>query len=164
MKRILINFSCLIVFGSAWLMLVPRTNFEPRYEVVGQVDQDTLKIDERPMWVVPENIPTPVVVTIYHPVSNQTDSTPNILADGTKININKAGEYRFCALSRDLLSRWDGPFSYGDTVLIDGIGRFSGKWIVKDTMNKRWTNRVDLLVDIGTRPYKFEVASIRKVI
>ena len=43
-----------------------------------------------------------VTVTMYHPTKNQTDSTPDITADGTKINIWKASEYRYVALSRDL--------------------------------------------------------------
>ena len=51
-----------------------------------------------------------VTVTMYNPTRGQTDSTPNITADGTKINIWKASDYRYVALSRDLLSRWGGPF------------------------------------------------------
>jgi len=99
-----------------------------------------------------------VTVTVYHAVIGQTDSTPHILADGTKIDVDRAGSYRYCALSRDLLERWGGEFAYGDTIAIDGIGSFSGYWIVKDTMNARWTNRVDLLVDRETRPYKWVAA------
>ena len=121
-------------------------------------------IEERPSWVIPENVPDQVVVTIYHPDPKQTDDTPNILADGTKIDIHKAGRYRYCALSRDLLERWGGNYAYGDTLILDGAGHFSGKWVVKDTMHPRWENRIDLLVDLGTRPYKFEVATIRKVL
>ena len=63
-----------------------------------------------------------VTVTMYHPTTSQTDSTPDITADGTKINIWKASEYRYVALSRDLLSRWGGPFEYGDFIVIEGIG------------------------------------------
>ena len=44
-----------------------------------------------------------VTVTMYHPVRSQTDSTPNILADGTRIRVHKASEYRFIAVSRNLL-------------------------------------------------------------
>ena len=47
---------------------------------------------------------TNVTVTMYHPTRQQTDSTPNITADGTKINIWKASKYRYVAVSRDLLS------------------------------------------------------------
>ena len=44
-----------------------------------------------------------VTVTMYNAIVGQTDSTPDITADGTKINVNKATEHRYVALSRDLL-------------------------------------------------------------
>ena len=86
-----------------------------------------------------------VTVTTYNPTRAQTDSTPNITADGTRINIRKATEYRYVALSRDLLSRWGGPFEYGDYVIIEGTDGWDGVYQVRDTMNPKWTNRVDIL-------------------
>ena len=88
-----------------------------------------------------------VTVTMYHPTTYQTDSTPDITADGTKINIWKASEYRYVALSRDLLARWGGPFEYGDYVVIEGTedGEWDGIYQVKDTMNAKWVKRVDIL-------------------
>ena len=50
-----------------------------------------------------------VDVTMYQPVVRQTDNTPNVTADGTRIRISKASDYKFVALSRNLLSRWGGP-------------------------------------------------------
>jgi len=96
-----------------------------------------------------------VTVTMYHPIPDQTDSTPNITADGTKINIWKASEYRYVALSRDLLSRWGGPFEYGDYIVIEGIGKNSGIYQVRDTMNPKHTNRVDILKTPGSRQFKY---------
>ena len=49
------------------------------------------------------------------------------------------------ALSRDLLSRWGGPFNYGDYIVIEGTGDRDGVYQVRDTMNPKWTNRVDIL-------------------
>ena len=86
-----------------------------------------------------------VTVTTYNPTRRQTDSTPNITADGTKIKTWKATEYRYVALSRDLLSRWGGPFEYGDYIVIEGTGKWDGVYQVRDTMNPKWTNRVDIL-------------------
>ena len=86
-----------------------------------------------------------VTVTTYNPTRRQTDSTPNITADGTKIKPWKATEYRYVALSRDLLSRWGGPFEYGDYIIIEGTGERDGVYQVRDTMNPKWTNRVDIL-------------------
>ena len=96
-----------------------------------------------------------VTVTMYHPTTHQTDSTPNITADGTKINIWKASEYRYVALSRDLLSRWGGPFEYGDYIVIEGIGENSGIYQVRDTMNPKHTNRVDILKTPGSSQFKY---------
>ena len=86
-----------------------------------------------------------VTVTTYNPTVKQCDSTPNITADGTRINIRKATEYRYVALSRDLLSRWGGPFDYGDYIVIEGTGKWDGVYQVRDTMNPKWVKRVDIL-------------------
>ena len=103
-----------------------------------------------------------VTVTMYHPVTRQTDSTPNILADGTRIRVHKASEYRFIAVSRNLLKRWGGWLDYGDFVLLRGTDGKDGVYQVKDTMNKRWVNRIDILESPGTKPYKFASAKIVK--
>ncbi len=77
-----------------------------------------------------------VDVTMYQPVYPQTDDTPNITADGTRIRISKASQYKFVALSRNLLKRWGGPFDYGDFILIKGAGKKDGVYQVRDTMKK----------------------------
>ena len=86
-----------------------------------------------------------VTVTTYNPTKAQCDDTPNITADGTKFKTWKASSYRYVALSRDLLSRWGGPFEYGDYIIIEGTGDRDGVYQVRDTMNPKWTNRVDIL-------------------
>ena len=88
-----------------------------------------------------------VTVTTYNPTKHQTDSTPNQTADGTIIKPWLATNYRYVALSRDLLSRWGGPFDYGDYVVIEGTedGKWDGIYQVRDTMNAKWVKRVDIL-------------------
>ena len=86
-----------------------------------------------------------VTVTTYNPTIGQTDSTPNELADGTKIKPWRATDYRYVALSRDLIARWGGPFEYGDYIVIEGTDGWDGIYQVRDTMNPKWTNRVDIL-------------------
>ena len=86
-----------------------------------------------------------VTVTMYEPVRYQTDSTPNILADGTRIRVHKASEYRFIA------------------VLLKGTNhKKDGVYQVRDTMNKRFVNRIDILESPGVPPYKFQEAQIVK--
>ena len=103
-----------------------------------------------------------VTVTMYQPVSYQTDSTPNILADGTRIRTKEASNYKFIAVSRNLLKRWGGWLDYGDFVLLKGTTEKDGVYQVRDTMNKRYVNRIDILESIDVKPYKFEKASIVK--
>ena len=103
-----------------------------------------------------------VTVTMYHPVPYQTDSTPNILADGTRIRVHKASDYRFIAVSRNLLKRWGGYLDYGDFILLKGTDGKDGVYQVKDTMNPKWINRIDILETPGTAPYRFESAKIVK--
>ena len=86
-----------------------------------------------------------VTVTTYNPTKAQCDDTPHITADGTHFKTWKASSYRYVALSRDLLSRWGGPFEYGDYIIIEGTGDRDGVYQVRDTMNPKWTNRVDIL-------------------
>ena len=95
-----------------------------------------------------------VKVTMYHPVSEQTDSTPNILADGTRIRTQEASNYKFIAVSRNLLSRWGGWLNYGDFILLKGTDNKDGVYQVKDTMHPRWVNRIDILETPGTPPYR----------
>ena len=52
-----------------------------------------------------ENNKHQVVVTMYHPVAEQTDDTPNITADGTVIKIKRASDYNYVAVSRNMLVR-----------------------------------------------------------
>ena len=104
-----------------------------------------------------------VDVTMYQPVYPQTDKTPDITADGTRIRISKASEYKFVALSRNLLSRWGGPFNYGDFILIRGTKDKDGVYQVRDTMNPKWVNVVDILESKHVKPYKYENVHIYKM-
>ena len=105
-----------------------------------------------------------VTVTMYNPSPEQTDSTPNQTADGTIINPERASEYRYIALSRDLLRRWGGPFNYGDYIVIEGIGKNSGIYQVRDTMNPKHTNRVDILKTPGSRQFKYDDVTMYRYI
>ena len=104
-----------------------------------------------------------VDVTMYQPTHYQTDNTPDITADGTKIRIDRASRYKFVALSRNLLKRWGGPFDYGDYILLKGADNKDGIYQVRDTMNAKWVNVVDILESKHVQPYKFEGCNIIKM-
>jgi 3D (Asp-Asp-Asp) domain-containing protein len=104
-----------------------------------------------------------VVVTMYHPVPEQTDSTPNITADGTVFRIENASDYRYIAVAQNMLVRNGGFLDYGDWVVVDA-GKKSGLYQVRDTMARRWINRIDILETPGVIPYKYNDASLRKLV
>ena len=114
--------------------------------------EDTMRLQKR-VWSLEKDcgfldantIAFNVTVTTYNPTRQQCDSTPNITADGTRINPKRATQSRYVALSRDLISRWGGPFDYGDYIVIEGTGKWYGVYQVRDTMNPKWVKRVDIL-------------------
>jgi 3D (Asp-Asp-Asp) domain-containing protein len=80
----------------------------------------------------------PVTVTAYTSDVKWTDDEPLVTATG------RWAQRGMIALSRDLLRTYTpgAPFDYGDRVLVSGLGEF----LVEDTLNRRWTRRVDIWV------------------
>lgn len=105
-----------------------------------------------------------VTATMYNAVEGQCDSDPLVTAGMYEINPKKASQHKWVALSRDLLKRWGGKFDYGDTIEIKNAGEKSGVYTVVDTMNPRFTNKIDILETKGTDLYKYENVKIVKII
>ncbi len=76
-----------------------------------------------------------VEITAYNPVKGQTDDRPWETASGRRASLQSL------AVSRDMLTSNGGPFQYGDTVYV------VVPYIVDDTMNKRYTNRIDIFLE-----------------
>jgi len=110
-------------------------------------EEDWLPIPEPPL-TEPIKLPTLTVsASVYHPEPHQTDSTPFITADGSRINKSNPGKHRWLAVSRDLHARWGGDINFGDSLWVSGISdELDGLYIVKDVMNRRFRNQVDILV------------------
>ena len=145
-------------YVSIKFMKVQRTTYKSYYEEVMYENERLGKeLDEFYAYGIT------VDVTMYQPTRYQTDDTPNITADGTKIRISKASQYKFVALSRNLLHRWGGPFDYGDFILLKGTDGKDGVYQVRDTMNPKWVNVVDILESTDVEPYKFTNVNIFKL-
>jgi 3D (Asp-Asp-Asp) domain-containing protein len=99
-----------------------------------------------------------VTATLYHAVEGQTDDTPNITATGFTINMEDPASHRIIAVSRDLEKI---GFTMGTEVCIENAGLMTGVWIIRDRMNKRWTNRIDFLVDVEMKAGKWEGVTIK---
>ena len=52
--------------------------------------------------------------------------------------------HRIIAVSRDLEAL---GFTMNKTVVVSNAGDMNGLWVIRDRMNKRWTKRIDFLVD-----------------
>ena len=107
--------------------------------------------------------PTTVTVTMYRANKIECDADPDITADGTKIHVPQSSRYRYVALSRNLLKRWGGNFNYGDYILLKGTNNRDGIYQVRDTMNSKFTNVVDILESHNVKPYKFTNVKLFKL-
>ena len=111
----------------------------------------------------PQKVQVIVTATMYNAVKSQCDNDPLITAGMYKINPHKASNYKWIAMSRDLLKRWGGHFDYGDKVIIKNAGHKDGVYNVVDTMNGRFKNRIDILETKGVKHYKFHDVIVEKI-
>lgn len=101
-----------------------------------------------------------VTVTTYTPSVGETDSTPLITASGFKINESNPRRHRIVAVSRDLKRK----YKFGTKLRIKGAGKYDGTYTVRDVMNKRHRNRIDILVgkkDTQTKVKKVKVYKLK---
>ena len=140
------NLSVFLCVLPALIVTYHASNLlDERHEEIMSLNEQIWELQNNCDTQYTNKISYKVTVTTYNPTKEQCDNTPNITADGTKINIRKATDYRYVALSRDLLDRWGGPFDYGDYIVIEGTDGWDGIYQVRDTMNPKWVNRVDIL-------------------
>ena len=99
------------------------------------------------LQTLPAHGPTyTLTATTYSAVLGQTDDEPFVTADNSDIPADYSSQIRWIALSHDLLTRWGGPFAYGDTVRLTGLSaRLDGVYTIHDTMNRRHHHCLDVL-------------------
>jgi 3D (Asp-Asp-Asp) domain-containing protein len=99
-----------------------------------------------------------VTATIYHATPSQTDSTPDRTATNFKINLKNPQSHCIIAVSRDLEAK---GFKMNSVVVVSNAGSMNGLWVIRDRMNKRWTNRIDFLVDETMKGGKWNNVKIK---
>jgi 3D (Asp-Asp-Asp) domain-containing protein len=157
----ILAFILLTVFANGFVSInILEKNKKYYTSLMNEIHEENVALTKKLTELKSEGMA--VTVTMYQPVRYQTDSTPNILADGTRIKTEEASNYKFIAVSRNLLKRWGGWLDYGDFVLLKGTDGKDGVYQVRDTMNKRWVNRVDILESVDAKPYKFTDATLHK--
>jgi 3D (Asp-Asp-Asp) domain-containing protein len=107
-----------------------------------------------------KEIPYDVVkVTMYTVDPKQTDSTPLLTASGFKIDSLNPEKHRIIAVSRDLKLK----YKFGTKVMVKGTGTHDGIYVVRDIMNKRWRNRIDILVNPRERYNSFKGVKMYRI-
>jgi 3D (Asp-Asp-Asp) domain-containing protein len=104
-------------------------------------------------------VPDIVTLTTYTASENETDSTPNITASGFKIDTNNPKKHRIIAVSRDLKKK----YKFGQKIRITGAGKYNGTYRVHDVMNKRYRNRIDILIGHNDKQTKLKKVKIYKL-
>ena len=94
-----------------------------------------------------------VTSTVYHATPEQCNEDYGHTATNFKLDTLNPYKHRIVAISRDLESK---GFKMNDTITVTGTGIYDGTWIIRDRMNKRWTNRIDFLINKEMRIGKWE--------
>ena len=165
MKKLLVltlGFLFVFALGSFDLSVSDEvTDNLAKVEMASDDAVSTISADNETFVV--SDVANEVTATMYNAVVSQCDADPLTTAGMYTIDPDNASEHKWVALSRDLLKRWGGEYDYGDRIIISGAGDKDGVYKVTDTMNKRYSNRIDILETEGTPLYKFENVTIRKL-
>ena len=125
------------------------------------IEQLEYQIEESKSITTPiEHAEYLVTATVYHAVESQCDEDYLTTASGRKIkSTNEAYSHRYIAVSRDLREL----FPYGCKVEVIGTGIYDGIYTVADTMNKRYTEYIDILINPDMPIGKWENVIIKKL-
>lgn len=107
---------------------------------------------------MPKRAEESVVATVYNAVPAQTNSDPSHTASMFKLDLSNPYKHRIIAVSRDLLIK----FPMGTKVRVEGTS-YDGVYIVEDKMNKRYTKRIDILINVEMIIGKWENVKITKI-
>jgi len=100
-----------------------------------------------------------VSLSTYKADTTETDSTPLVTASGFKLDSLNPKKHRVIAISRDLKEL----FAFGDQVKLTNAGKFNGIWFIHDVMNKRYRNKIDILINPSDRQISLEGVVISKI-
>ena len=164
----------LIFLGLTTSVILQKLQLNSKQNYIGILLQDNQRVlceSERTidsLTLINDNvmnsIKQKVTATMYYPVVEQCDDTPDITADQTKIpDIHDCTKLNWIAVSQDLLWFNGGPYRYGDKVIIMNAGHKDGIYTIRDAMNKRFRYKIDFLESVGSRNYKFRNVLMVKI-
>jgi len=126
---------------------------------VSDMKTDIAITENKVKEIVAEEFRKVVTLTTYSVTEEETDSTPTITASGFEIDENNPNKHRIIAVSRDLKRR----LRFGEKVVLSNAGRFNGVWYVRDLMNSRFRNKIDVLIDGDDKQTKMFGVVLKKL-
>ena len=100
-----------------------------------------------------------VTMTTYTIDPLQTDDTPLDTASGFELDEDNPKKDRVIAVSRDIKKK----FKFGEKVRVSNAGKYNGVYYVRDLMNSRFRNKIDVLIDEDDKQTKMFGVIIKKL-
>ena len=123
------------------------------------VKEEIVKIEKKVEEKVAKEFRKVVTLTTYSVTEEETDDSPTITASGFEIDEDNPRKHRIIAVSRDLKRK----LRFGEKVVLSNAGKFNGVWYVRDLMNSRFRNKIDVLIDEGDKQTKMFGVIIKKL-
>ena len=120
---------------------------------------EIVKIEKEVEEKVADEFRKIVTLTTYSTTVGETDDTPTTTASGFEVDGDNPKKHRIIAVSRDLKRR----LRFGEKVVLSNAGRFNGVWYVRDLMNSRWRNKIDILINPDEKHTKMFGVVIKKL-
>ena len=121
--------------------------------------KEIVKIEKEVEEKVADEFRKIVTLTTYSTTEGETDDSPNITASGFEIDDDNPKKHRIIAVSRDLKRK----LRFGEKVILSNAGRFNGIWYVRDLMNNRFKNNIDVLINEDDKHTKMRGVIIKKL-
>ena len=126
---------------------------------VSDMKTDIAITEKKVKEIVAEEFRKVVTLTTYSTTEEETDDSPTITASGFEIDEDNPKKHRIIAVSRDLKRR----LRFGEKVVLSNAGRFNGVWYVRDLMNSRFKNKIDVLINPDDKQTKMFGVVIKKL-
>ena len=127
--------------------------------VITKKEHEVQEPSSAPQWVL---ISDKTTATVYNAVPSQCNEDCLHTASMYVINPETIEKDRILAMERTMMSQFG--IAYGDSVRVEGAGKYDGVWQVQDTMNKRFRgqHKIDFLVPDNIRHGKWTAVKVYK--
>ena len=129
------------------------------YNLITSVSDMKNSVEKKVEEKVADEFRKIVTLTTYSTTEGETDDSPNITASGFEIDEDNPKKHRIIAVSRDLKRK----LRFGEKVILSNAGRFNGVWYVRDLMNSRFRNKIDVLINEDDKQTKMFGVVLKKL-